>query len=196
MKWTEVQEQALRKLAEQSRGLHWLHMRTMELMERDLLIWKLALTILIVLSFVLTVLDDIKTNVALSIFRQLTLFVSQLAVLYKLYVGDARIDAKNDHKSVAADYLKLSREAEKELQKPRDDREKVGIFMKRVNGEYDRLLNGGLALHGKAIAEFKQMNQGSGVSMPLVCGGVDPVLINLYVEEREVIVPKTYGIRE
>lgn len=196
MKWTVVQEQALQKLAEQTRGLNWLHMRTMELLERDLLIWKISLTILIISSFVLTVLDDMKQDVVIGIFRQLTLFASQLAVLYKLYVGDTRIDTKNDHKSVATDYLKLSREAEKELQKPRDDRERVATFMKRVNLEYDRLLNSGLTPNRKAIAEFKEMNAHTGVSLPLVVGGVDQVLVNVYVEDKEAIVPKTYAMRE
>lgn len=193
MKWTEVQEQGVRKLAEQCRGLHWLHERTNALLRRDELTGKVLLTVMVLLSFALTVLDDIKQDVILSIFRQLTLFASQLAVLYRLYVGDSRTEVTFQHLAISKEYLNLSLTAENELRKPRADRDKVSSFTKRVESEYRRLLNNNLTIHQRAIDEFKETNRNSGASLPLVVGGVDPVLVNVHVEERESIMPKTYG---
>lgn len=194
MKWSEVQEKGLKQMAEQCRGLQWLHMRTSDLIRRDMLRYKIALTLLIVATFILTILDDIKTDVVLSIFRQITLFLSQLCVLYKLFVGDEKMEVTYEHMTRSKEYMNLSLTIENELRKSRADRDRAANFIKRVETEYRRILNNTLDIHQRAIQEFNETNKHTRAAVPIVVGGVDEVLVNDAVDEKEVIVPKSYTV--
>lgn len=194
MKWSEVQEQGLKKMAEQCRGLQWLHMRTSDLIRRDMVRYKIALTLLILATFILTVLDDIKTDVVLSIFRQITLFLSQLCVLYKLFVGDEKMEVTYEHVTRSKEYMNLSLTIENELRKSRVDRDRAANFIKRIESEYRRILNNTLDIHQRAIDEFNAINKNTRAAVPIVVGGVEEVLVNDAAEEREVIMPKSYTV--
>lgn len=196
MRWTDVQEYGLRQIAEQCRGLHWIHDRTYKLVQKEYLCSAIALTTLIVATFVLTIIDDIKTNAAITIFRQITLFLQQGAVVYKIFVSDKGREITFEHLPYSKDYLNLSLTIENELRKPRAEREKATNFTKRIESEYRRLLNNNLQQHPKAIAEYKAANANTGISMPPSTGTFSPILINTTVEENEPVMPKSYALPE
>lgn len=182
--WSTGLESVIKKEAEQSQSLFWLHNRSESLVSKKN-------DYLAVPGIVLATLTGFLTGGAGDmlpgwLLGALSVLVGVLGTLNTYYKFAQRAEG---HRVASLLYLKMFKQIEIEMSLPRDQRTDAESLLKNLRQQMTQVSETAPRIQEQAIKEYKIKFHEEPVSKPLVANGLDPVKI--YQETPRPAVPET-----
>ena len=177
--WNPALEKIIKKEAEQSESLFWLHNRSWSLATKknDILAIP-AIIVGVVTGFITGGASETIPSYALG---GLSIFVAVLNTLNNYYKFAQRAEG---HRVASLYYLKLYKKLEIELALPQAQRTPAEALLKSIQEQMTRISETAPKLDSQAIQEFKLKFHKESVSKPVVANGLDQV--HIYGTERTI----------
>jgi len=170
--WNPSLEVILKKEAEQSEGLYWLHNRSQTIIQRknD---WLMLPSI--VISTINGFLIGAETGTPTLVLGGISILVSTLSSITQYYKYSQRAEG---HRIAALMYLKLYKTIEIELAKPIDQRADPDDLLKSLKEQMTRVAETAPQPVEGAIREYQSKFKEDRVSHPIVANGLSEVRIH------------------
>ena len=170
--WTAGLEAVIKKEAEQSQSLYWLHNRSEALTARKNDYLAVPGIILATLTGFLTGgAGDMIPGWALG---SLSVLVGILGTLNTYYKFAQRTEG---HRMASLIYLKIFKQIEIEMSLPRDQRTDAETLLKNIRQQMTQVSETAPRIQEKAILEYQKRFHDEPVSKPLVANGLEQVKI-------------------
>jgi len=170
--WCEGYETVLKKEAEQSEALYWCHNRASILASRNNDMLQIPSIILCTMTGFLSATGGLVNPIILGSVSVFTGIISTILSYYKF-------SAKSEgHRVCAQLYLKIYKKLEVELALPIKQRENPQALLTEIREKLARISEVSPDVPEAIIAQFKKNFKDGTTSKPIMCNGLDEVVVH------------------
>jgi len=170
--WCEGYETVLKKEAEQSEALYWCHNRASILASRNNDMLQIPSIILCTVTGFLSATNGMVNPMILG---SVSVFTGIISTVLSYYKFSARAEG---HRVVAQLYLKIYKKLEVELALPIKQREDPQALLTEIREKLARISEVSPDVPESIIAQFKKNFRDGTTSKPIMCNGLDEVVVH------------------
>lgn len=170
--WCEGYETVLKKEAEQSEALYWCHNRASILASRNNDMLQIPSIILCTMTGFLSATNGLVSPVILG---SVSVFTGIISTVLSYYKFSARAEG---HRVVSQLYLKIYKKLEVELALPIKQREDPQALLTEIREKLARISEVSPDVPESVIAQFKKNFRDGNTSKPIMCNGLDEVIVH------------------